>query len=155
MDLGEEPTTVSLLNQHNPKTYSKYSSLYPQVCIIFIPHHISFFFYQKEETITKAKNHNQSKRRVVPPNRYIWKNSSCIVDSRNIVEMGVKSDRSQRIRICCEIVSLEILEPTSTKSHQDDGPNMSCIKKTTIYVLNWMVKDEAYTLYEELQVKKE
>lgn len=60
MDLGEGPTTATLLKQLNSLLHSKYLSLYAQINVALIPHERNFCL-QQTEAITE--NLNQSKYR--------------------------------------------------------------------------------------------
>ena len=53
MDVGEEPTTTNLLNQHNPQLHSKYFPSYPQLSIAIK----EMFLEKKKEPIMENQNH--------------------------------------------------------------------------------------------------
>lgn len=64
MDLGEESTTTTLLNQGNPYLQSKRLSLYPQINVVLVSHQGNFFLQQRP--LQSTSNQNAQSQSPVP-----------------------------------------------------------------------------------------
>lgn len=136
MDLGGEPTTVTLLNKQHPKVHSKISVL--RTTTNCTPHPTSRkFFLQQKDTIIES--HNQCKCTVMQPSSS-WYIYNITRVPKTLLSQGMREQKDHRawgsgsLQWGCLPVRTE---PAPRKSHQHD-----CLHRaTTVDMLMWTGED--------------